>query len=75
MRDSSTWSNGMSILNLGCVYSRSDSIPKYRIILKNQTDTGEGDFVQSLDDNIRFEVKEGTIFYQYAYSIFVCDSF
>jgi len=41
-----------------------DTPPKFRLILKNQTDSGEGDFVQSLDDDIRFEVKEGTFFYQ-----------
>jgi hypothetical protein len=48
--------------------SRSDSVPKYRWLLKNQTDSGEGDFVQTIDDNIRFEIKEGTFFYQYAKS-------
>ena len=48
----------------------SDSVPRYRILLRNQTDSGEGDFIQSLDDNIRFEVKEGTFFYQYEHMFF-----
>lgn len=39
--------------------------PAYRILLMNQTDSGEGDFTQSLDEDIRFEVKQGTFFYQY----------
>lgn len=43
---------------------KRDSLPRYRILLRNQTDSGEGDFIQSIDDNIRFEVKEGTFFYQ-----------
>ena len=46
------------------LFSR-DSGPKYRILLRNQTDSGDGDFTESLDDEIRFEVKEGTFFYQY----------
>ena len=49
-------------------YRRSES-PIYQILLLNQTDSGEGDFTQSLDDKIRFEVKEGTFFYQYGLSI------
>lgn len=39
--------------------------PHYALILHNQTDTADGDFYQPLDGNIRFEVKEGTFFYQY----------
>ena len=46
-----------------------DTPPEYRFVLRNQADTGEGDFVQSLDDDIRFEVKEGTLFYQYVYTL------
>ena len=41
-----------------------DTPPLHRLILKNQTDSGDGDFSQSLDGDIRFEVKEGTFFYQ-----------
>jgi hypothetical protein len=50
------------------IYHRAES-PIYQILLLNQTDSGEGDFTQSLDDKIRFEVKEGTFFYQYGNAI------
>jgi hypothetical protein len=42
-----------------------DSTPQFRILLRNQTGTGDGDYLQSLDDAIRYEVKEETFFYQY----------
>jgi hypothetical protein len=48
----------------------SDTSPKYKLVLKNQTDSGEGDFVQTVDDNVRFEVKEGTFFYQYVRELY-----
>lgn len=48
-----------------------DSSPRYRMLLRNQTDSGEGDFVQAIDDKIKFEVKEGTFFYQYV-SVVLC---
>jgi hypothetical protein len=38
----------------------------YKFLLRNQSDCAEGDFVHAIDDNIRFEVKNETIFYQYA---------
>jgi hypothetical protein len=39
--------------------------PHYAIVIRNQTDTRDGDFRQTLDGAIRFEVKEGTFFFQY----------
>jgi hypothetical protein len=44
---------------------KRDSVPRYRLLLRNQADNTEGDFIQSIDDNIKFEVKEDTFFYQY----------
>ncbi len=54
---------------LSCIcYSVCRSIaPYYSLLLHNQTDSADGDFQQPLDENIRFEVKEGTFFYQYDY--------
>lgn len=42
--------------------------PVYKFLLRNQSDSAEGDFVHPIDDDIRFEVKGETIFYQYAKS-------
>lgn len=46
-------------------------MPKYRMILRNQTDSGEGDFMHAIDDKIRFEVKDDTFFYQYVLDCFI----
>ena len=48
---------------------KRDSVPRYRLLLRNQADNDEGDFIQSIDDNLKFEVKEDTFFYQYVMSL------
>jgi hypothetical protein len=43
---------------------RRNCSPVYRFLLRNQTGSNDGDFVQSLDAPIRFEVKGDTFFFQ-----------
>jgi hypothetical protein len=42
-----------------------NGFPRYKLILRNQTDSSEGDFKQGIDADIRVEVKGETVFYQY----------
>ena len=49
----------------GCLYVlKRRSRPKTMILIKNQSDSDEGDFSQSLEGKVEFEVKESTIFYK-----------
>ena len=49
----------------GCLYVlKRRSRPKSMILIKNQSDSDEGDFSQTLEGKVEFEVKESTIFYK-----------